>query len=324
MAAPAKRLLLLTADEAAAASLERSAREAGWKVERRRSSEGVEEAEGVVVVDDRLPDRNAYEVCRALAASSRARVLVAHRAPDRFAPSIARFCGAAGAIALPSDAESLRLALSQPTAPVVPDEKKRRPRGEGPRDPAFPAAMLRDLSGAGESPTGLVELLSDPETKLFNAPYLLFKLDEEFKRALRFKMPLACVVLGFEGEASADVLLDLASIFLLESRDTDVLGRFDLNRFVFLLPNTGQDGAQRLAERIVEAAAAKGWQDLAGDPLAVSAGLAIAPGTGFEKRDDLLHTAQAAFERARNQGGGVQVAAGPEPSSTGQGPSKSR
>ena len=306
MSPAAPRLTFLTADDAAAASLQAAAREADFPAERRRTAEGAERLEGIVLLDDRLPDRNAYELCRALASKGRARILVAHRDGDPAAPSIARFCGAEGTLRIPLEARELKAALARPKAPPVPPEAK---RGEDRAMTLPPALAERMLQERGAEPadasSALVEFLCDPETKLFNAPYLLFKLDEEFKRAQRFKMPLACVVLGFDGEASADALLDLASVFLLESRDVDVLGRFDLNRFVFLLPNTGDEGARKMGTRIAEAARKKELRDLAGDPLVLSVGIAVAPGTGFETRDDLLRGAQAACEKAREGGGGV-------------------
>ncbi|HET6202884.1 MAG TPA: diguanylate cyclase [Planctomycetota bacterium] len=314
MSAAGKRLLIVTADDAAGASLLSAAKATGWSAERRRSAEGGEALEGVVVLDDRLPGRNCYELCRALASKGRARVFVAHRAEDASAASIARFCGAEGTIALPAEEGALRRLLARPKAPPLPPESNRGGERSLTLPPALAERMLRERPAGEEDPTSaFVEFLCDPETKLFNAPYLLFKLDEEFKRAIRFKMPLACLVLGFEGEASAEALLDLASVFLLESRDVDVLGRFDLNRFVFLLPNTGEEGTRRMATRIVEAARGRELRDLAGDPLLLSVGFAVAPGTGFESRDDLLRAAQAAFERAREEGGGIETGGPSEP-----------
>ncbi|MGH7151735.1 MAG: hypothetical protein ACREIU_13610, partial [Planctomycetota bacterium] len=200
MSPAAVRLTFLTADDAAAASLQAAAREEDWTAERRRTSEGAERLEGVVLLDDRLPDRNAYELCRALASKGRARVLVAHREGDPSAPSIARFCGAEGTVRIPLEARELRAALARPKSPPVPPEAKRGGERAMTLPPALAERMLQEHGPEwGDPSAALVEFLCDPETKLFNAPYLLFKLDEEFKRAERFRMPLACVVLGFEG-----------------------------------------------------------------------------------------------------------------------------
>jgi len=56
-----------------------------------------------------------------------------------------------------------------------------------------------------------VQALVDPETSLFNYGFLNYKLDEEFKRAQRFRHPLSCVMLGFEGQANEECLSELSS-----------------------------------------------------------------------------------------------------------------
>src|SRR5262249_61022631 len=122
-----------------------------------------------------------------------------------------------------------------------------------------------------------IDALTDPEPRFYNYDYLAYKLDEEFKRARRFEQPLSCVMLGFEGQVEEAVLARLSSIFLNAARDTDVLGRFDLSSFLFLLPNTGPDGAAVMARRIREAAEAENLRDLGGDRLALAVGLPPRP-----------------------------------------------
>jgi GGDEF domain-containing protein len=135
----------------------------------------------------------------------------------------------------------------------------------------FPEALLVDI-GTGRPNESLIASLIDSETGLFDYAFLNYKLDEEFKRARRFDHPLACVMLGFEGRAREGTLRELAGIFLESSRDTDVLGRFDENTFLFLLPNTGPDGASIMAERVSELAEERGLSDLVGDPIQISVG----------------------------------------------------
>ena len=112
-------------------------------------------------------------------------------------------------------------------------------------------------------------------------------------------------MLGFEGQASEQVLRELAGIFLVASRDTDVLGRFDESAFLFLLPDTGGDGAQVMARRVEELAESQGLRDLVGDPLAISVGIACAPHPEVRHKEDLYGRAREAFLAARAEGGGV-------------------
>jgi diguanylate cyclase (GGDEF)-like protein len=167
----------------------------------------------------------------------------------------------------------------------------------------LPERLLRDL--VGERSHRLIDALTDPETGLYNYDYLAYKLDEEFKRARRFEQPLSCVMLGFEGQVEEDVLARLSSIFLSASRDTDVLGRFDLSSFLFLLPNTGPDGAAVMARRIREAAEAENLRDLVGDHLAIAVGISTCPHPAVKRREDLFARARAAFLTAQREGGVV-------------------
>ena len=151
--------------------------------------------------------------------------------------------------------------------------------------------------------------LIDPVTGLFNYAFLSYKLDEEFKRARRFHAPLACAMLGFESQASDDTLRELSSIFLAASRDTDVLGRFDENSFLFLLPNTGPDGAEIMAQRVANTADESRLLDLVGDRIELSIGIANFPSPNIDRRDDIYASAREAFLEARQAGGGVVVSA---------------
>jgi GGDEF domain-containing protein len=112
-------------------------------------------------------------------------------------------------------------------------------------------------------------------------------------------------MLGFEGEASEQVLRELAGIILSASRDTDVLGRFDASSFLFLLPGTGPDGAQVMAHRVEEAARERGLTDLVGDPLQIAVGISSHPHPEIQRREDLYGRARQAFLEARQVGGGV-------------------
>lgn len=258
----------------------------------------------VLLLDGRMRDVNVYEACRRLAGQTRCRTYVVVDSGNTLSEPIARFCGATGALARPLTAAVLRAALerSQPAPVERPDER----RSQG-RATELPEALLKDL--AGDTDSKLVAAVTDPETKLFNYAYLSFKLDEEFKRAQRFEQPLSCVMLGFEGQASESVLRQLAGIFLVASRDTDVLGRFDENSFLFLLPNTGQDGAEVMARRVEELAAKQGLRDLVGDPLALAVGIACAPHTDVRRKEDLFARCRQAFFAARQEGGGVVTSA---------------
>lgn len=291
---------LLTELRAAAGTLD------GWEVQAVASQEALLRtppvAGDVLLLDAQAGVGNVYEDCRRLTGRTKCRTFVVVAAQNELAGPIARFCGATGVLRRPLEARHLGEAIDQNGGPRPPLPQE----GRGKPEPDFvlPQALLKDIT-TGETDKTLVAALIDPETGLFNYAYLNYKVDEEFKRARRFEHPLTCVMLGFEGQASEDVLAELAGIFLNTSRDTDILGRFDENSFLFLLPNTGPDGAGVMADRIREMAAGAALKDLVGDALVLAAGIASCPNPGVSRPEDLYGQTRDAFFAARAEGGGV-------------------
>jgi diguanylate cyclase (GGDEF)-like protein len=300
---------IVTTDESLAASARSAALPiGGWEMIQRGSlKELLDSAPApgdVILLDAWLRSGNVYENCRRLAGKTRCRTFVVVEHDNNVAESIARFCGATGVLHRPLVPSRLREAFESLPAPraALPSEARGQPHGR----PELPERLLTDI--AGKPDLNLVGALTDPETSLFNYAFLNYKLDEEFKRARRFDHPLSCVMLGFEGQAGETTLRELSGIFLDTSRDTDILGRFDDNSFLFLLPNTGPDGAAVMAQRVGEMAQKKSLLDLVGDPLVVSVGISTCPHPDVRRREDLFARARKAFLEARQVGGGVVAA----------------
>jgi GGDEF domain-containing protein len=303
-----RTIRIVTNDEALfAATRGAVAALAGWKIGEPQSTEDLLVAKpspgDVILLDAWLRTENVYESCRRLTGKTRCRTYIVTDDRNALAESIASFCGATGTLQRPLSGEKLRAMLEAgpraPAAKLASDE-----RGSEETERVLPESLLRDLTGEGAH--RLIDVLTDPETGLFNYGYLTFKLDEEFKRARRFEQPLACVMLGFEGQVDEDVLSALAGIFLGASRDTDVLGRFDQTSFLFFLPNTGPDGAEVMARRIQGAAEEQGLRDLVGDALSICVGISFYPHPEIRRREELFARARAAFLAAQH-GGGIVV-----------------
>ncbi len=274
----------------------------------------------VLVLDSWLKDGNVYEMLRRLAGRTKCRTYVLIEGQNHVSEPIARFCGATGVLERPITRAKLEGVLGESGGPrtALASEGRGAATAEGPAF-TFPETLLAELTGtapsggesapAREETDAIMGALIDPATGLFNYSFLSYKLDEEFKRARRFHSPLACAMLGFESQASDDTLRELSSIFLAASRDTDVLGRFDENSFLFLLPNTGPDGAEIMAQRVANTADEGRLLDLVGDRLELSIGIANYPSPNIHRRDDLYASAREAFLEARQAGGGVVVSA---------------
>lgn len=307
MAQAHRTIRIVTNDEALFASARGAAASlTSWRMAEPQSVEDLlssePEREDVILLDAWLRTENVYESLRRLTGRARCRTYVVVDERNVHAESLASFCGATGVIHRPISGETLRNLLDETGAPRKIDSDDRGAELER----ALPESLVRDL--VGDKSTRLLDALTDPETGLYSYEYLTFKLDEEFKRAVRFKQPLSCVMLGFEGQADEEVLARLASVFLNASRDTDVLGRFDQSSFLFFLPNTGPDGAAVMARRIRESAEEQELVDLVGDALDISVGISFCPHPRVTRREDLFSRARDAFHAAQHEGGAVVTA----------------
>lgn len=282
----------------------------GWEVDSIETVEALQQRPpvpgDVILLDAWLRGENVYETCRRLTGTLRCRMFVVTGVGNKLAEPIARFAGATGVLARPITRSALADALgaSSGPRPALPTQQRSEAPAAG-RE--LPEALLVDIR-SGERDQRLASAVCDPETGLFNYGFLNFKLDEEFKRAKRFGHPLSCVMLGFEGQADASTLRELAGIFLSASRDTDVLGRFDESSFLFLLPNTGPDGARVMAERVREQAERQGLRDLVGDPMDLSVGIHSCPNPSVRRKEDLFAATRDAYTTAVATGAGVVTA----------------
>ena len=302
-----RTIRVLTNDDALLASVEAAATELnGWEVVRVTDQSLLVDHPpmmgDLLLIDAWSRGDNVYEYCRKLTGRTKCRTFVVVEQENELAEPIARFCGATGVVPRPLSRTLLAGLLEEYPGPVpaLPSDG----RGAAGGDASLPEALLVDIT-TGSPNRDLVTALIDPATGLFNYAFLNYKLDEEFKRAQRFRHPLSCVMLGFEGQANEECLRELSSIFLCTSRDTDVLGRFDENSFLFLLPNTGPDGAKIMADRVREMATERGLKDLVGDPMDISVGISWYPQSSINRKEDLYARAREAFVAARNAGGGV-------------------
>jgi diguanylate cyclase (GGDEF)-like protein len=154
------------------------------------------------------------------------------------------------------------------------------------------------------------ELLSDPLTGLANRRFLQDILLRELRRAHRSKLPVSLVFadvdhfkrVTYGHKVGDEVLQQVAAIMLGSVRATDVVVRYGGEEFVILLPETGRDDAQQVAEKlrqtIAESTLATTFRPGGTLELTVSAGVAAYPsdcGSGEElilKADKALYFAK--------------------------------
>jgi GGDEF domain-containing protein len=272
----------------------------------------------VVVVDARagatecasLPHGHAFSGVRALKETKGLAVYVVIDDDDRVGAQLTRFVLADGALTWHGatkqlDAKALGGPVGMPRRVPVDDLlAKLEPKLGAEGGETSLQRLLRF-----EREDTLAQRLQDAETGLFDGPYATLKLDEEWKRAHRFQLPLSLLlvdlgagVANLQGVERKLVFAEAAGVFLNECRDIDVLARFSPTVFLFLLPGTGPDGAEILGKRIL-ASLQKRLVGKSG--IAPVAGLCSAPSSDVPDRRAFLAIAEACLAKARAAGAGT-------------------
>jgi diguanylate cyclase (GGDEF)-like protein len=206
------------------------------------------------------------------------------------------------------------------------------------REPRLPPGLLRAIRillepAATALDNALVlkrtEALSvtDDLTRLYNSRYLNQVLRRETKRAMRGGRPLSLLFIDLDGFKSINdrhghlcgsrALVEAAAVIKGSARETDVVARFGGDEFALILPDTGQDGALAVGERIRQRIAAHGF--LADDGLDIhltaSVGVATLPDAASSP-DTLIRAADKAMYAVKQSGkNGIQAVTAPADSS---------
>jgi diguanylate cyclase (GGDEF)-like protein len=153
----------------------------------------------------------------------------------------------------------------------------------------------------------------DELTGLFNRHYMSEILDKEFSRALRYQTELSCLLLDLDyfkdindtfGHAFGDMVLrEFSACLKQEARNTDIPIRYGGEEFMLLLPNTGIEGAQNLAERIRSTCETRKYGDGNNSTtVTVSIGIASVKRHQLLESRELMALADKALYRAKAEG----------------------
>lgn len=157
----------------------------------------------------------------------------------------------------------------------------------------------------------------DVLTGVYNRSYFLQRAGDEVKRACRYDRPLSLVFIDIDkfkkindghGHLVGDNLLrDLGSLFRRNIRNTDVLGRYGGDEFVWLLPETDLEMTTSAARKLISELRA--WrftppgEGSSGDKLPVTVSLGVASLLpGEVEVESLLRRADEALYKAKNGG----------------------
>jgi diguanylate cyclase (GGDEF)-like protein len=156
--------------------------------------------------------------------------------------------------------------------------------------------------------------MRDPGTDLYNRRHLFSILDREMAKVDRYGRVLSVIMAdidGFKGYndsfghlAGDRLLRDLGRIFLDEVRQTDVVGRYGGEEFLFILPETEKDNALNLAERVRVRVQDHDFGGTEGSPdshVTLSLGVASYPADATS-RERLIDAADQALYGAKRKG----------------------
>ncbi|MFI5306897.1 MAG: diguanylate cyclase [Polyangiales bacterium] len=156
--------------------------------------------------------------------------------------------------------------------------------------------------------------IQDDLTGLYNYRYLHTRMNEEFKRAERYREPLSCIMVDVDhfkdvndrhGHDAGDQALREVSVRLLKAvREVDVVARYGGEEFLLVLPSTNFSGALSVAERVWRAV---GTENVAlprnaAERITVSVGVAVYPSRDIKTKDQLLKAADRALYQAKHEG----------------------
>ena len=153
----------------------------------------------------------------------------------------------------------------------------------------------------------------DELTGLYNYRYLHTRMGEEFKRAERYREPLACIMLDIDhfkhindrfGHDSGDaVLREVGERLRKAVREIDVVTRYGGEEFLLVLPSTNFSGALSVADRVWRAVGSQPMT-ISGKPerVTVSLGVAVYPSRDIKSKDQLIKAADRALYQSKREG----------------------
>jgi diguanylate cyclase (GGDEF)-like protein len=144
----------------------------------------------------------------------------------------------------------------------------------------------------------------DPATGLFGRPQFEAMFSKEFKRAVRFKQQMSCMLINMDGHKMgrrADEALVKAVIGLVQKtiREVDTAAWWSGESFIVLLPNTLRTDAMQAAARTLEVVANHPftWPD--STKVTMSIGVAGLPDKNIDNEQKMIEVADMACKRAQ-------------------------
>lgn len=278
----ARPLTILSADQGVIEACQQAAQQAASAVSSVQvlkalgDLEGAGQIQGLVVVDPRFAaPLSVHEWALSFLREHQVLLFLITTGDVQEAAGLARFVGAQGALPLPLDVAELVAQLSSPFG--APASQRPQPM-EAPDGAALGASISSILTEREPERRELfLRAVADSRSGLHTAEFWEHRLEEEFKRANRFRFPLGLVSFTWDGELDDAALLDLAGVLLLDTRDVDIAAQISEHSLVAMLPHTGPEGSRLFGNRVLEGMRARKLKDLLGETLDIECRSATVP-----------------------------------------------
>jgi two-component system, cell cycle response regulator len=152
----------------------------------------------------------------------------------------------------------------------------------------------------------------DSLTGLFNRRRFEAVIDKEFKRSMRYNVPLSCLMLDIDhfkkvndtfGHTVGDgVLLETVKIIQNNIRDVDTVARWGGEEFIIMSPNTTKNNALIVADRIRKSMAGQSFPNAGDKKITISIGIADIPDPAIHTKEQLINAADQALYDAKKGG----------------------
>lgn len=153
--------------------------------------------------------------------------------------------------------------------------------------------------------------ITDQLTGIYNRRYLETILQKEFERVMRYKTPLACLMIDIDhfkrindmfGHHTGDMVLKkTAQIIANNARGIDAVARWGGEEFVVLFPQTKKEDALQPASRILRTISEHEFTDI-DEHITVSIGIADAPAPSIDNEEKLIQASDFALYEAKRKG----------------------
>jgi diguanylate cyclase (GGDEF)-like protein len=155
------------------------------------------------------------------------------------------------------------------------------------------------------------EAVTDGLTGVYNYRYLISSLENEVKRARRFKQTFSFVMLDVDnlkmhndrhGHISgSQVLKEIAAIIKASCREIDFVSKYGGDEFGIVLPQTKLSGASKVTQRVLESVFEHHFDGTRAETITCSAGVSSFPRDGATPRE-IIDAADKALYQAKRTG----------------------